>query len=146
MIDYLELYSQEEADALWEAMHRVKDVSIKRFLEQESLRGGGGENPNEYNESMPLANAIVRYEHLGTNLVELSRKTEGYREKAQAESIRALRGVERGQSLEHTAGMERMQVNHTWENKKSREIGRVEQLDRIFRRDSRRYDGGFFLY
>ena len=74
-----------------------------------------------------------------TELVRLCRERLGWKKSTTYTVIKRLseRGVVRLENAVVTALVSRRQVQHS----ESREL-----VDRAFRRDSRRYDGGFYLY
>ena len=133
MTDYLEQGAEETA--LWEAIRRSLDpVAPEEFGEQKRQTG---EQALESDQSrLPLLDGVLT----------LERKTQT----ARASALREGREGNPAQRLTEAPDRQgealSWPVNSTGVGFGEDAMSRAEQLDRVFRRDSRRYDGGFFLY
>ena len=125
MTDILEELAEQSADELWEAVRRGGLPAPPA-----DKRGGVGEEI----AVLPLAAALGELERQSAALTRLTRE----------ESGRDLRRTHSDRSVEEQSrwsggALLRPEVGEN-------AAAGAERLDRIFRRDSRRYDGGFFLY
>lgn len=206
MTDYLEPRQEENEEALWEAVRRLRDVlggpegartgtaedaEVRRKAASAAVPGASGRMAEP--ETVPSAAVPSRAEQAMAEAQvarteSLSAEPENRTEEAgtalpllaQAEALD--RALARSEQVALTAGggyretgLQERQSPRTWlaegqeENAAwtelpgsgteqtvskagqvpgswTREPLQAEQLDRLFRRDSRRYDGGFFLY
>ena len=128
MTDILEQLAEQPADQLWEAVRRERGLPAPYGANHP----GGGKDGEE---ALPLRAALTRLERQRAGTLRLTRE-EGRRElRRTAAPFEPSVGDERmgGRSIPLSAGTEDL-------------LQGAEGLDRIFRRDGRRYDGGFFLY
>lgn len=157
MTDYLEPRQGENEDALWEAVRRLEE---RTGTAGENTFGPAGETTDlSRREEEPETADLERgeTERLLLPLLEemeaLDRVLEGRETERETESGRggSLMGTDQYRS-----------GNADWEGTpqgaaEARSNGgrasvwnddplQAERLDQVFRRDSRRYDGGFFLY
>ncbi|MCF2661477.1 hypothetical protein [Pseudoflavonifractor phocaeensis] len=170
MTDYLEPREGEDEDALWEAVRQLEQFSRK----EDAADGPRGEETGPSaapEEAEPPEQSGQEEEYLSMPLLEeleaLDRALEGWgqlREEEppalwengeEAESGRSnfdrnLGGAQRGTvpwgELLPDAGETRRGSGEAGSTAWTDEVLQAEGLDRVFRRDSRRYDGGFFLY
>ena len=145
MIDYLELYHREE-DALWEAVRRLSEPLLHATANQENREGGDWESSSADRGMAALSDQMERHRILGESIKWLPRESEYQREKGRSEyeRIRSIRDEE--MNFGPVIESEDMKRGRSYTKQAFWGMGEAEQLDRIFRRDSRRYDGGFFLY
>lgn len=151
MIDYLEWKQEEEDDALWEAVRQLTErpamAAEKGANLDRQVRAGEGENENIQKEYLPLEMAVELGERLALRVAELG----GMAWPAAGEKNRSEDGVFSGLGMKQRYG-ETLSENRVSMGRSKREsvalseVGQAEQLDRVFRRDGRRYDSGFFLY
>lgn len=170
MTDYLEPREGEDEDALWEAVQR-----LEQFGRTEDVADGPrGEETGPSAapaEAEPPEQSSQEEEYLSMLLLEeleaLDRALEGWGQLREAESPasrengeeaergrsnfdRNLGGAQRGTvpwgELLPDAGETRRGSGEAENTAWTDEVLQAEGLDRVFRRDSRRYDGGFFLY
>ena len=125
MTDILEELAEQSADELWEAVRRGGLPAPPA-----DKRGGVGEEI----AVLPLAAALGELERQSAALTRLAREETG-RDLRRAHSDRSVEE----QSRWSGGALLRPEVGEN-------AAAGAERLDRIFRRDSRRYDGGFFLY
>ena len=145
MIDYLELYRQE-ADALWDAVRRLSDPLLGTKTGPERRDGGELVRPSEGDETASLPDQMDRHTRLGKIMDWLAPESEHWMERNRAGTGR-IRGIWNGDGrLEPAAEAGEMRGSSGRTDENTWGMGQAEQLDRLFRRDSRRYDGGFFLY
>ena len=162
MTDYLEFQTEEGVDALWEAARRLDNVLTQ--LEEPGVRAsraaGGPTNPGERSagsgaqaEEPPLALLAAVRELDGavarSETAPVLGGTGAAREGKAPWDMTAERRLSSGLSIDSpegpaaagmAAGVSVSPMSWGAEN------GQAERLDLLFRRDSRRYDGGFFLY
>ena len=170
MTDYLEPREGEDEDALWEAVQRLERFSRK----EDAVDGLPGEETGqaadpagtEYPEqggqeeeyrSVPLLEelealdrALEGWEQLRGAAPPASRENGEEAERGRSNFYRNLGGAQRGTvpwgELLPDAGETRRGTGGAGSAAWTDEVLQAEGLDRVFRRDSRRYDGGFFLY
>lgn len=133
MTDYLE--QQAEETALWEAIRRSLDPAATEQPENRKRQPGEGQ-PEANPSRLPLLDGVLT----------LERRAHTARESAlwQERNGNGAQGLPeisdgRGEAFPWP-------VNSPGAGFGEDETSRAEQMDRVFRRDSRRYDGGFFLY
>lgn len=206
MTDYLEPRQEENEEALWEAVRRLRDVlggpegartgtaedtEARRKAESAGVPGASGRmtepetvpsaaTPSRAEQAMAEAQ-VVRTESRSAEWENRTEET-GAALPLLAEAEALDRALARSEQVALTAGggyretgLRERQSPRTWlaEGQEGnaawtelpgsgteqtvskaeqvpvpwpREPLQAEQLDRLFRRDSRRYDGGFFLY
>ena len=149
MTDYLE-FQEEGVDALWEAARRLDDVLTGAEERKPSrAREADGTESASGLADIPIAT--------GEGLLPLRTAA------AELDGVAARAGMLRigGDAAAAGQGYQNMrELSAPWDDGvRSRiasasvdpmswgtESGQAERLDLLFRRDSRRYDGGFFLY
>lgn len=174
MTDYLECQEEETADVLWEAVRRLRDLPAgwnesKPFPQtaetEETAAPAGllaaeGEAAEPF-PRLPLLDGVLALdgavERAGSALRWEARKTAGIL--PETEGVHSDDWADRRPWLGASAQRDgsRAWAEETAHQRDVAALGRstrfgeeatmqAEQLDRVFRRDSRRYDGGFFLY
>ena len=126
MTDILEELAEQSADELWEAVRRGGLPAPPA-----DKRGGVGEE----SAVLPLSAALGELERQSAALTRMTREETG----------RDLRRTHTGWSV----GEEQSRWSggaHLRPEAGETPMAGAERLDRLFRRDGRRYDGGFFLY
>lgn len=174
MTDYLEYQEEEAADVLWEAVRRLRDLPAgwgetapsRRTAESEKTAAPAGLLAAEGEEAepsprLPLLDGVLALdgavERAGSALRWEGRKTAGIL--PETEGVHTDDWADRRPWLGAPAQRDgsRAWAEETAYQRDVAALGRstrfgeeatmqAEQLDRVFRRDSRRYDGGFFLY
>lgn len=176
MRDHLEELLEAGAEALWEADRRLtaalSRVGMERKISAPDGRESGAAEPNaagqggREGETIPAPLSVAMEDALGelnTPLPLLERTAaleraaaafgpleEASRDRTSAEG--GLTGYGRGRDASskgpwtERAGPAVGSAAFERENTRMEDDIQAERLDRIFRRDSRRYDGGFFLY
>ena len=157
MTDYLEPRQGENEDALWEAA-RLLNALLRNTGEEtgraeERAERPSGEKPGgEKSPLLPLLEEIIAADRALSG--ELAAKTairssgnggEGSGNSPLSSPDGHLGGnVPRSGLLSESEEAERRFGGReaVWAD----DVLRAERLDQVFRRDSRRYDGGFFLY
>ena len=143
MIDYLELYRQSGADALWEAVVRLAQPLPTAKAGRESMEpehlGGKGRNISQFEQ-------MEGYSPKVEDRDRLTREAEYRAEKIWAGNEQVRDAGNMGREFGPMAERADMKKGGSRPERPVWEMGQAEQLDRIFQRDSRRYDGGFFLY
>lgn len=175
MTDYLELQEEEDALDLWEAARRLDDVlarleaggeNARRAGEADAQDAGAGVGPawsveedGGETDALPLLEEAERMDRALEQVQALER---GKRPSASAEELtawereavrswlsgtgRSMPALVREEPLDGPAGRAPMGASSVSPMDWGTETAQAERLDLLFRRDSRRYDGGFFLY
>lgn len=143
MTDYLEWASQDGADTLLEEYSRLEWVDLSAHHEQadgEQMSGLAKVPPPE-EKYLPLMGQLIRAE-------ELTRQVAAPGQRGAAEQSLAPARPGKGFEPVQLGGPERTGrvglSGHREENVDA--AGLARQVDLAFRRDSRRYDSGFYLY
>lgn len=157
MIDYLELFRREENDALWDAVRRLSEPLFETKMGSGRQKGAALEHPAGEGGAAALSDQMARQNLLRDRVEWLGRESEKRVAEGWTKNERMRSGPGGGKSPGRAAeaggqspdraaeaGGTNGQPGRTREA--SWEMTQAEQLDRVFRRDSRRYDGGFFLY
>ena len=150
MTDYLEIQEDEDALDLWEAARRLDDVLARLTAGDAEVRQmEAADAQNEETDEKTLQSGDEDSVG-GGGAAALPLLEEASRGRTSAEG--GLTGYGRGRDASskgpwtERAGPAVGSAAFERENTRMEDDIQAERLDRIFRRDSRRYDGGFFLY
>lgn len=140
MTDYLELAEQENADALWEATRDVTLLPARRNERDTSEPEMGEVIP----ENLPLLEELQQAQlQLQDSRMERRGAVPGNEFAPEAVRWNGTAPVWDGATqADELAGMP---VHGTLQSQ-GEDLVWAQRIDRVFQRDSRRYDGGFFLY
>jgi hypothetical protein len=168
VIDYLEQAEEERSDALWEAV-RCLDAALavgtgqkdQAAPQEEAVEADEAEtrapadNTGAPTSELPLLAAVRDVEEAARWLETAGRTGRGAEESGTGSTWRAALPDGAGQTTAERSGAwsaaeaaaYRRAVSWSGRSADQGEAAiQAQQLDQIFRRDSRRYDGGFFLY
>ena len=155
MTDYLEFQEKEDALDLWEAARRLDDVLARLTVEddrktvrsgEEEHTGGLLEETERLDRALNRIQTLERENHPSAPAEELTAwEREAVRGWLSGTSP-AVPAFVREEPLNGPAGRIPMGGASVSPMDWGTETVQAERLDLLFRRDSRRYDGGFFLY
>ena len=128
MTDILEEMAEQSVDELWEAVRRGSGLTAAPPSAQKTVGGEGETAP------LPLTAVLGELSRQSAALTRLVREESGRELRRSAAPVGAVGEGSRGNFALRSAV----------EGEDS--MAGAERLDRLFRRDGRRYDGGFFLY
>ena len=143
MIDYLELYRESGTDALWKAVARLAQSLPVSKAGRESMEP---EHPDGKGRKISQFEQMEGYSSHATDRERLRYEAEYRAGKIWAGNERIRDTGDMTREFRPMADREDMKNAGSHPGQPMWEMGQAEQLDRIFQRDSRRYDGGFFLY
>ena len=157
MTDYLEPRQGENEDALWEAVRRLnallRNTGGGPGGAEERAELSSGEKPGEGELLlMPLLEEMTAADRAlsGEPAKETAVRESGNGTDRSGNSPLSSPDGDRGGSIPRSgllsAGGEAERRFNGREAAWPEEALQAERLDQVFRRDSRRYDGGFFLY
>jgi hypothetical protein len=174
--DYLEALEQGDADALWQAEQSLRTAlagaeqryfaengeekpGAERLIEAETVLGNqdGGDAAEELlpqsdqetgeDETLPLWQAVRSMETAENAFLAARNQTGG--EKSGRRFLLGFPALESREIAGNWVERTEMSAGESYamgRSDRGEDVVRAERVDQAFRRDSRRYDGGFFLY